>query len=275
MAKGRENNVTFALHDDLMRHCEEVFGISIAERMGDPVVTTFFLKSSLPFSFLNGATSYASFYTDLLHVHYTAGTFHQNMKQSLFSTPHKDNDALDTQREMDHQDASKGFRPRSTITIESVIPRMAIVDHFTDVQSARRGLNTSQLNTTAINEQEEDISFASTSEEQKQLNFNITEKDLKFIVPVAKLILRVGALSLEKDSIPKNVYGQTKRILSDAILDKESYSAGKYMVKKYACQQKLFNLSTDDLPDLTTVKGPASLLQRLKTSKGVTIRRAI
>ncbi|XP_076084880.1 uncharacterized protein LOC143055600 [Mytilus galloprovincialis] len=280
MAKGRENNATFALHDDLMQHCEEVFGISIAERMGGSSGYNLLLgcvKSSLPFSFLNGATSYASFCTDLLHVHYTAGTFHQNMKQSLFSTPHKDSDvnfALDTQREMemDHQDASKGFRPRSTI--DSVIPRMAIVDHFTDVQSARRGLNTSQLNTTAINEEEEDISFISSSDEQKQLNFNITEKDLKFIVPVAKLILRVGALSLEKDSIPRNVYGQTKRILSDAFSDKESYSAGKYMVKKYACQQKLFNLSTDDLPDLTTVKGPASLLQRLKTSKGVTIRRA-
>ncbi|CAC5403428.1 unnamed protein product [Mytilus coruscus] len=54
----------------------------------------------------------------------------------------------------------------------------------------------------------------------------------------------------------------------------ESYSTGKYMVKKYACQPKLFNLSTDDLPDLTIVKGPASLLQRFKTSKGVTIRRA-
>ncbi|CAC5403427.1 unnamed protein product [Mytilus coruscus] len=216
MAKGRANNATFALHDDLMRHCEVVFGISIAERMGGSSGYNLVLgcvKSLLPFSFLNDATSYASFCTDLLHVHYTAETFHQNMKQSLLSTPHKDSDvnfASDTQREMDHQDASKGFKPRSTI--ESIIPRMAIVDHFTDVQSARRGLNTSQLNTTVINEQEEDISFVSTSEEQKKLNFNITEKDLKLIVPVAKLILRVGALSLEKDSIPKNVYGQTKQI---------------------------------------------------------------
>jgi hypothetical protein len=39
---------------------------------------------------------------DLLHVHYTSGFVHKNLKQSLFTTPHKDstiNFALDTQVE--------------------------------------------------------------------------------------------------------------------------------------------------------------------------------
>ena len=152
MTKGKEDNATFALHGDIMRHCGEILGISIAERTGGADGYNLLLgcvKSSLPIAFLNGATSYASFCVDLLHVHYTSGFFHKNLKQSLFTTPHKDstiNFALDTQREMDHQDAIKGFRPRSTI--DTIIPRMSIVDHFTEVQQIRHGLNTSELDTT-------------------------------------------------------------------------------------------------------------------------------
>ena len=86
MIKGKEDNATFALHGDIMRHCGEILGISITERTGgadDYNLLVGYVKSSLPFAFLNGATSYASFCVDLLHVHYTSGFFHKN----LFTTP--------------------------------------------------------------------------------------------------------------------------------------------------------------------------------------------
>ena len=64
MTKGKEDNATFALHGDIMRHCGEILGISIAERTGGADgynLLVGYVKSSLPFAFLNGATSYASF----------------------------------------------------------------------------------------------------------------------------------------------------------------------------------------------------------------------
>jgi hypothetical protein len=38
----------------------------------------------------------------------------------------------------------------------------------------------------------------------ENVNYDLSMKDLKFIIPVTKLILRVGALSTEKDDIPRN-----------------------------------------------------------------------
>ena len=271
MTKGKEDNATFALHGDIIRHCGEILGISIAERTGGADGYNLLLgcvKSSLPFAFLNGATSYASFCVDLLHVHYTSGFVHKTLKQSLFTTPHKDSTihfALDTQREMDHQDAIKGFRPRSTI--DTIIPRMSIVDHFTEVQQIRHGLNTSELDTT-----EETGDVSTTNDEN--VNYDLSMKDLKFIIPVTKLILRVGALSTEKDDIPRNAYNPAKPILPEAILDKKSYLAGRFLITKYACHQQMFGLSSQDLPDISMLEGSKPLLQRLKMAKGITMRRS-
>ena len=95
----------------MIEHCDEIAGINIVERIGGPEGYNLILaciKFSFPFAFLNGATSYASFCVELLHVHYSAGYFHKNLKTYLFTTPQKDsntNFALDTQREIDHQDA--------------------------------------------------------------------------------------------------------------------------------------------------------------------------
>ncbi|CAG2195990.1 unnamed protein product [Mytilus edulis] len=110
--KGLKQNVTFAIHFDMMQHCDEIVSISITERLGGPNGYNLMLacvKTSLPFAFLNGATSYASFCVDLLYCHYTAGVFHKK-KESLFSTPYKHssvNIALDTQKEMDHLNVKK------------------------------------------------------------------------------------------------------------------------------------------------------------------------
>ena len=128
---GAKQNATFALHVEMMKHCDEVIAISMAEKMGGPDGYALLLaavKETLPFAFLNGASSYATYCTHLLREHYRAGSFHKGMKTSLFSTPHrgsKANFGLDTQREMDHRDAVKSFRPRSTV--QSVLPRMSLV----------------------------------------------------------------------------------------------------------------------------------------------------
>jgi hypothetical protein len=64
------------------------------------------------------------------------------------------------------------------------------------------------------------------------------------LLPVTKLILRVGALSTEKDDIPRNAYNPAKPILPEAILDKKSYLAGRFLITKYACHQQMFGLTS-------------------------------
>jgi hypothetical protein len=56
---------------------------------------------------------------------------------------------------------------------------MSIVDHFTEVQQIRHGLNTSELDTT-----EETGDVSTTNDEN--VNYDLSMKDLKFIIPVTK-----------------------------------------------------------------------------------------
>ena len=139
---GIEKNATFALHCDMLRHMNEVVAVSLAERLGGSQGYQLLLsviKSSLPFSFVNGATCYAPYCVQLLHTHYSAGLFHQNMKMSLFSTPvgqSKVNYASDTKREIDHISAVKAFRPAKNMS--SVIKRMSDIDHLNEIQREER-----------------------------------------------------------------------------------------------------------------------------------------
>jgi hypothetical protein len=55
-----------------------------------------------------------------------------------------------------------------------------------------------------------------------------------------------------------------KPILPEAILDKKSYLAGRFLITKYACHQQMFGLTSQDLPDISTLEGSKPLLQRLK-----------
>ena len=127
--RGIKENVVFAAHHEMMTHCDEVAGIAFAERLGGPDGYNLLLalvKTTLPFSFLNGSSSYALFATQLLHHHYKAGPFCKMLKSSLFTSPHKQskiNFALDAQREMDHQDITRSFPSSSTVS--SVVPKMA------------------------------------------------------------------------------------------------------------------------------------------------------
>ena len=90
MGTGIFQNRTFALHVDMMQHCDEVVAVYLAERLGGHIGYDLLLgavKKSLPSSFLNGATSYGPYCAQLLIQHYSAGHFHQCLKKSLYSTP--------------------------------------------------------------------------------------------------------------------------------------------------------------------------------------------
>ena len=244
------------------RNSNEVVAISFAERLGRPDgyhLSLAAVKQSLPFSFLNGATSYAAFCADLLHEHY-AGTFHQNMKMSLFTTPYragKVNVALDTQRGMDHKNAIKGFRPRSTI--QPVIPRMTVVDRFNETHASR----TAALRQTDAKKAESINSIKISDKHLVQL----TAKDLKKILPVTKLISRADALNTTEDKIPRNMYTSKLQNVSKNVIDKNTYELGQFLIKKYAVGQGMFDLDKSDCPDLKAIVGPKELIRKSKNAK--------
>ena len=76
----------------MMKHCDEILAIALAERLGGMDGYQLLLaavKSSLLFSFLNGASSYAPYSTKLLVNHYQLSHFDKHQKGALFSTPFK------------------------------------------------------------------------------------------------------------------------------------------------------------------------------------------
>lgn len=115
-----------------MGRCDEIVAMAVSERIGGERGYNLLLtnvKSSLPFSFLNNASSYAGFCIRLMLSNYSASPFHQKLKHSLYSSPHNDspfNFGLDTSREIDHRTAKKCIRPTSTIY--SVLPKMSTVN---------------------------------------------------------------------------------------------------------------------------------------------------
>ena len=260
------NNATFCLHLDIMNHCDEIGGIQLTERIGGPQGYSLLLAlvtNSLPFSFLNGASSYAGFCIQLLYEHYQASFFHKRMKECLFTTPHKgfaSNFALDAQREMDHRDAIKSFR--SSGSIESILPRMAVVDNLQAIRNVRNTIyqNTHENKRTA-------------QQADQYLGKTLTEKDMRFVSRCVQMILRKKVLTSSKDSIPKNVYQKSPQPLSECILDARTEETGKYLIKRYICKMKLGGTDPSDCPDLKDIQGPADLIQKLKSSKGTTIQR--
>lgn len=63
------------------------------------------------------------------------------------------------------------------------------------------------------------------------------------------------------------MYNPTQPALPKSLLAKSSYQAGSFSVKKYACQQNIFELSNEHLPGLETVEGLKFLIQRLNAAK--------
>ena len=134
--EGSERNATFALHREIMRHCIDISAVSLAERLGGSQGYQLLLaavKSSVAFSFVNGASSYGPYCVQLMYHHYSAGHFHQKLKETLYTTPFGNsskNFGCDTKREMDHLDTLKGFRTGSTLS--SVTSRMSLIDSLNE-----------------------------------------------------------------------------------------------------------------------------------------------
>ena len=179
------------------------------------------------------------------------------MKTSLFSSPHGKSDhnfALDAQREMDHRDAVKGFRPRATVS--SVLPRLSLVDKLNEVHESRI--------------------FPSGPEDESStplINRDVTDRDFKFAIPAATLILRQNALSLKPDSVPKNVYTKSASDLADSVLDKNTYDVGRYLIMRFACNSGLCDMSPADCPDVNEIQGPKPLIAKIRKGTSVTVKR--
>ena len=260
LQKSSSVNATFALHVDMMRHCDHVVAISFAERLGGPDGYNLVLsavKESLKFSFVNNATSYAPYCVKLLCQHYGAGHFHQCLKTTLYTTPFKDsnrNFACDTKRELDHLDALKGFRSGSNIS--AVTSRMSLMDTLNEARDHRSGDKKKPQDTDS-------------------LGWGFTEVDQEHIFPTVALLLRQGGLSLDESTKPYNVYSTPPTVLPALILDSNSDSAGEYLLYRYLVKEKMFGTTQADLPSPDKSTGSADLLARAKRSKGVTIKRTI
>ncbi|KAK3610775.1 hypothetical protein CHS0354_028179 [Potamilus streckersoni] len=122
------SNGTLLLHIELMNHCD--VGLLIAEIIGGTHGYNLQLSTvnaSLLFAFVNGAASLRKFYIHLLCEHVSAGYFCHQPRASLFATPNRGSDtnfSLNSQREIDHRDALKSFRPSAAL---EAIPRMSIL----------------------------------------------------------------------------------------------------------------------------------------------------
>ena len=209
---GCKGNATFCLHKEMMDHFDEIAAIALAERLGGEDGYCLLLsavKNSLPLAFLNGASSYAAYCVNLLYNHFVSGPFYQNMKCSLFTTPHKGsivNIALDAQREMDHKDVIKSFRSGSTMS--SILPRMSLID------TLNQASNCSKRSLVMSDAWQDDQKV----DERKILGISLNKTDVTYITRIATLILRQDGLSIKQDEIPYNVYSNPKSQLPFSIL---------------------------------------------------------
>ena len=264
LSYGCERNATFQLHVDLMSQADEIFSVYIAERIGGKDGYNLLLstvKQSLPFSFLNGAAAYGPFCVRLLLEHNSCGPFYKNMKSTLFSTPHKNssvNISLDTQREMDHKDALKGFRLRSTIN--ALLPRLSLVDTYVEKHEQRQSLEENE---------KQDV-----KEEASVYHLKISDSDMQFILPTVFLVLRRGGFSLVQDDKVRNIYANYTPVLEDSLLDRNTNDIGFSMIKKFVCKNSLCGFTPNDCPSFETVNGPKVFVNKLKHGKSTTFSRA-
>ena len=253
----RRKNPTFQLHLDMLKHIDIVLAVHLAERLGGKeghALLRASLKIYLPFGFLNGASSYGPYCVQLLYEHYRAGIFYQSMKSCMFSTPMTNsntNSATDTKRELEHLDIYKSFRAGSTT--EAAMRRIANVDYFTDLADK------SKNNEDEMKEKKEDM-----------LGWQITENDMRHIVPTIALVLRRKGLD-KGTADPRNVYTKEDIVLTDLHLDTPSSSIGTYLVHRYLAKEGLFGMSIDDVPAVKD--GPSILVTKAMRSKGTTLKK--
>ena len=273
MRQGYDNNANFALHVDLMLHCDEIVAIAISERVGGPEGYNLLLasvKSSLSFSFLNGASSYGAFCIRLLYEHSICAPFHKRMKQTLYTQPHNNSSAnfgLDTCREIDHRIAKKCVRHGSNS--ETILQKMCTVDEQASVHKIRQNMFGSQkIDDSAA--QEEDLETVRQSSD-RYLGKKVTSTDKLHIYRAVKLIQKQGAISTHQESSVRNVYHSLEPELSPCVLDKETSEIGKYLVLRHIANISL--VKELESPSIDSVKGPKELLSRVKRAVSTTINR--
>lgn len=187
------------------------------------------------------------------------------MKESLFNTPFKNsrrNFALDTQREMEHKAVLRGFRPRSTI--DSVLPRMSLVDKLMEIEEMDFFHPSGSFT--------EDTGNSDPAKDN--LTWKTTEKDLRFVIPTARMMLRTKRISPSSpESTPFNVYEETPTPLPLASLDVNTKEAGEYLIRRYLIENNMMGMSKEDARDVNSISAPKELLTKLKTGKSNTIKR--
>jgi hypothetical protein len=185
------------------------------------------------------------------------------MKSTLLTTPYKGshaNFALDAQRELNHQDVLKAFRSGANIT--SVIPRMSFIDTLNEIHEL------TIRNPSVYNESEQEEKL-----QEELLGLKISPTDIKYILRMTSLILRRGGISTETNQTVFNVYESSPEVLPESILDDSTKDIGTYLIEKFVAQNCLFGYTKSDVPSKADIDGPKALVQRLKQSKGVTLRR--
>ncbi|CAG2186631.1 unnamed protein product [Mytilus edulis] len=143
--------------------------------------------------------------------------------------------------------------------MEYVIPRMSLIDSLNDVHRSI----TERDNT----HKEKEKSLPDI------LGITLNSTDMVYILRITGLILRRGGISTIPNKNVYNMYEANPDNLPDSILDQHSKEAGEFLIKKYVANNNLFAFDKTDIPDLSSITGPKTLVQKLKQSKGVTIRR--
>ena len=112
-----------------------------------------------------------------------------------------------------------------------------------------------------------------TPKVEKNIEWRITENDLKHILPTTSLIVRRKGLSHQPDASVKNVYTKDIMTIPDVVLDQNTINVGIYLTQRYACKKGMFGLSASDEPNIDSIVGPKAFLGKVKCSKGITVKR--
>ena len=116
---GSTRNVTFVLHADIMKHCDDAIAIAFANRLSAGTIFDLLpaaVKGSLMIAFFNSGSAYPLFCTKLLYHHYSASILNQKLKRTLFSTPFGSGFCnCDTKQEIDNLDTLTELRSSSNV----------------------------------------------------------------------------------------------------------------------------------------------------------------
>ena len=254
-------SANFLLHYEMMTHAIEVIDSSLSERIGGPEgysLLRMCMKQSLTFSYLNGASNYASFCTELLVDHTSAPPLIQGIKKRYYSVPYEGsgtNFGLDTLREEEHRKCKKFFRPRSDCN--TVKNRMMRMEEAYEMSQKR------------------DACVATSRKDRPQTdhsNWCIDAVDSTYIVRGATLVLKRKGLT-EKTDIPTNVYAFTEKVLSMAMLDRKSKGCGDFLLMRFCCRESLFGIRQEDVSAAAKeLKGPKELVSKILNGKTVTVK---